>query len=193
MPLKIGVYGGKVNALILVEIVMHEGWEITASVTEVPKHYKLEQVSAKRKHQSLRYLEHPTTGIRTALLAAVMQSPWGKRCRERSEGTEHEKIVFAMGVGAQFVRDAARNGELKIRGQIPGKAEYEDIPPDIWIQIGLGVRSEVESNSPNPFKVEPTTGVPPDPAREPVLKEVLKYACLEVNSRQFEAVFDALS
>jgi len=141
----------------------------------------------------LKYLEYPSTGISIALLVAVMESPWGKRCRGRSDGTEAEKIGYAMGQALHFVQSAARNGDLEIRGQIPGTTKYEIIQPDTWAHAPLMVTGEFRPDIANPFKVEITAGNPPNPKLERALKKEMSYDSLDVNSRQFEALIDSLS
>ena len=83
------------------------------------------------------------------------------------------------------VEEAAKAGNLTLKGRPPGEIEYEPITSATWKLAALNVVADDAAIM--KFEVVPRHEV--DPAR---IKKVLSYDSLVVNFEQFESVFAAL-
>ncbi len=128
------------------------------------------------------YLQDKETELTFAIFLMVHRSDWGQaRYQNLVQPDSRDVLIEAMTEAAQQVRRAAMNGELIIRGRRQNSVEFERISADTWKLVVFNIVEDGHGS----LKVVPTAN---DGINERI-SHVLDYEVLEVNSREFEALW----
>jgi hypothetical protein len=162
---------------------------------------RLEAPSAKAQSSDVKqklpltYLRHEDSELGSAVRQMAWQSAWGKWFAAQHLVLTGKPITEPelLNTASHLVGESLVNGELEIRGRLPGSMDYQEIPQTHWRSSAL--HFVPDSMTRWRLTILPRGGatIAPDgtvEASDPVAEErnasILNYDSLIVNARDFE-------
>jgi hypothetical protein len=87
----------------------------------------------------LTYLSNRDSELSSAIRVMTLRSAWGRWFSAQNLASDGKPIreAYLLEMATDVVMEKILDGELEIRGRLPGKIDYEQIPPTHWRSSAL--------------------------------------------------------